>query len=310
MDWGQEEKGMTEDEMVEWHHWLNGREFEWTLGDGEDREAWCAAVREVAKSQTQQRGWTTSLQSNSVLNIIDKALPGKSDGSQFSTEFTLKELETLKGSHFKAWLPVWVFTPSLDGFLRIPGSYTAEHGAFCVCVKGQICSRVYSRCLSLTIDNLALGCSGNSIRPSLESPELNTASICSREKENLSGGGSARFPQTLKRNSCCIPGAEFSREKPTPDQVQLYWWLYARLKITHKLLHTYMLSCFSHVWLCLTHGARQVPLSMGFCRQEYWSGLPCPPPGDLPDTGIKPVSPAMPALAGGFFTTSITWVRA
>ena len=49
--------------------------------------------------------------------------------------------------------------------------------------------------------------------------------------------------------------------------------------------------------------ARQAPLSMGFSRQEYWSGWPFPPPGDLPDQGIKPVSPASPALAGRFFTT-------
>ena len=46
--------------------------------------------------------------------------------------------------------------------------------------------------------------------------------------------------------------------------------------------------------------AHQAPLSMGFSRQEYWSGLPFPPPGDLPDPGIKPTSPT---LAGGFFTT-------
>ena len=44
--------------------------------------------------------------------------------------------------------------------------------------------------------------------------------------------------------------------------------------------------------------ACQAPLSMGFSRQEYWSGLPFPSPGDLPDPGIKPTSPA---LAGGFF---------
>ena len=41
---------------------------------------------------------------------------------------------------------------------------------------------------------------------------------------------------------------------------------------------------------CVAH---QAPLSMGFSRQGYWSGLPCPPPGDLPDPGIKPVSPAL-----------------
>ena len=40
----------------------------------------------------------------------------------------------------------------------------------------------------------------------------------------------------------------------------------------------------------------QAPLSMEFSGQEYWSGLPCPPPGDLPNPGIKPTSPASPAL--------------
>ena len=47
-------------------------------------------------------------------------------------------------------------------------------------------------------------------------------------------------------------------------------------------------------------GARQAPLSMRFSMQEYWSGLSCPPPGDLPDPGIKLI---FSALAGGFFTT-------
>ena len=51
----------------------------------------------------------------------------------------------------------------------------------------------------------------------------------------------------------------------------------------------------------------QAPLSMGFSRQEYWSGLPGPPPGDLSDPGIEPVSLTSPALAGRFFTTSATW---
>ena len=46
---------------------------------------------------------------------------------------------------------------------------------------------------------------------------------------------------------------------------------------------------------------------MGFSRQEHWSGLPCPPPGDLPDPGIEPTSLMSPALADGIFTTSATW---
>ena len=53
--------------------------------------------------------------------------------------------------------------------------------------------------------------------------------------------------------------------------------------------------------------ARQAPLSMGFSRQEYWSGLPCHPPGDLPDPRIESGSLVSPALAGGFFTPSATW---
>ena len=48
----------------------------------------------------------------------------------------------------------------------------------------------------------------------------------------------------------------------------------------------------------------QDPLSMGFSRQDYWSGLPSPSPGDLPHPGIKPTSLASPALAGRFFTTA------
>ena len=69
------------------------------------------------------------------------------------------------------------------------------------------------------------------------------------------------------------------------------------------------LSCFSCVRLCVTlwSGACQAPLSMGFSRQEYWSGLPCPPPRDLPDPGIEPVSLMSPALVDRSFTTSATW---
>ena len=70
-----------------------------------------------------------------------------------------------------------------------------------------------------------------------------------------------------------------------------------------------VLSCFGHVRLfaSLWILACQAPLSMGFPRQEYWSGLPCPSPGDLPDPEIKPISFMSLALAGGFFTTSATW---
>ena len=60
--------------------------------------------------------------------------------------------------------------------------------------------------------------------------------------------------------------------------------------------------------LCLTlcdpvDCSPQAPLSMGFSRQEYWSGLPCPPPGDPPDPEIEAESLMSPVLTGGFFTT-------
>ena len=53
--------------------------------------------------------------------------------------------------------------------------------------------------------------------------------------------------------------------------------------------------------------AYQAPMSMGFSRQAYWSGLPFPIPGDLPDPGMEPASLASPALASGFFTPGATW---
>ena len=67
-----------------------------------------------------------------------------------------------------------------------------------------------------------------------------------------------------------------------------------------------MWSCvLSHVRLLVTPwtGAHQVPLSVGFSRQEYWSGLPLPSPGDLPNPGTEPASPVSPALADEFFIT-------
>ena len=69
-----------------------------------------------------------------------------------------------------------------------------------------------------------------------------------------------------------------------------------------------MLSYFSRVQFFATLWTVecQAPLSMGFSRQEYWSGFPCPPPRDLPSSEIEPASLLSPALAGGFFTASAT----
>ena len=65
-------------------------------------------------------------------------------------------------------------------------------------------------------------------------------------------------------------------------------------------IHVHIRSVVSNPFTTPWTAALQGPLSMEFFRQEYWSGLPFPPPGNLPNPGIEPVSPT---LAGGFFTT-------
>ena len=77
-DWGQEEKRMTEDEMVGWHHWFNGHGFEQLRETVKDREAWCAAVHGVTKSQTQLSDWTTN---NNYFQIQGKPLSMPRDDS-------------------------------------------------------------------------------------------------------------------------------------------------------------------------------------------------------------------------------------
>ena len=73
-------------------------------------------------------------------------------------------------------------------------------------------------------------------------------------------------------------------------------------KDTHPLHYVCMLGCFGRVCLCVTlwTTACQALLSKGFSRQKYWSVLPCPPPGHLPDPGIKTASLTSHAVTGGF----------
>ena len=75
-----------------------------------------------------------------------------------------------------------------------------------------------------------------------------------------------------------------------------------KITLPNSNMHVCMLSHFSRVWLfgILWTIVHQAPLFMGFSRQKYWSGLPCPLPGDLPHPGIKPESLMSPALAGVF----------
>ena len=73
------------------------------------------------------------------------------------------------------------------------------------------------------------------------------------------------------------------------------------------LCHT-VTSVMSESFAILWTMAHQAPLSMGFSGQEYWGGLPCPPPGDIPKPGTEPASLTSPALAVTCFTTSVVCV--
>ena len=146
-----------------------------------------------------------------------------------------------------------------------------------------------------------------------------------------------RFPNTWK--TCSASKQEQPRSscgrndntihKPTEDKTWLQPWIgdseacslwflqegpkrlsssWHTGEFTHTL-RACLLSHFSPVQLCATlwGAACQARLSMGFSRQEYWSGIPCPPPGALPDPAIKLASLTSSALAGRFFPTSATW---
>ena len=115
-------------------------------------------------------------------------------------------------------------------------------------------------------------------------------------------GKLVRPPRDIALQDGVLAPASGPTEKPH--------WQKAKGSLLHPAVKTAscVLSVFTHVRLFVTPRtvAHQAPLSMGFSRKEYWSGLPCPPPGDLPDSGIEPVSLTSPALAG-FFTTSANW---
>ena len=89
----------------------------------------------------------------------------------------------------------------------------------------------------------------------------------------------------------------------------LLYWIHPNLSLHSPVNGLVCVCVLSHVRLFVTLRtvAHQAPLSVGFSRQEYWNGLPCPPPGDLPNPGIEPASLMFPALADGFFPTSTTW---
>ena len=106
----------------------------------------------------------------------------------------------------------------------------------------------------------------------------------------------------------CVGGAGGpTKSKDLSDCFQFSWWGYLSFFLWELcacvLSHLSRVQLFATLWTI----ACQAPLSVGFSRQEHWSGLPLPPPWDLPIPGIKTMSLVSPESAGRFFTTSATW---
>ena len=102
----------------------------------------------------------------------------------------------------------------------------------------------------------------------------------------------------------CLPTNSGHRRKTEAPCPFLSYLELLLCRLCAVLSHFCHIRLFTPPWTV----AHQAPLSMGFSRQNYWSGLPCPPPGDLPNPGIKLASVIFPALAGGFLiTANTTW---
>ena len=108
----------------------------------------------------------------------------------------------------------------------------------------------------------------------------------------------------------CLSSSTSSQPPPLSSSIYLNLSIFCWYSYIYIYIYTFMgacVSCFSHAWLFVTLWtvARQAPLSIGFSRQEYCSGLPRPPPKDLSNLRIKPTSAWISCIAGGLF---IHWV--
>ena len=133
--------------------------------------------------------------------------------------------------------------------------------------------------------------------------------------------GLLNFPISIYWQFCCSPVFELSDIFlfcfASPTQTPIVCWCCDPLFCPHPTgtldLYGYVqacvLSCFSSVQLCVTLWTidRQAPLSTGFSRQEYWSGLSCPSPGDLPNPGIEPSSLSFPKSGRPVLYHCTTW---
>ena len=157
-------------------------------------------------------------------------------------------------------------------------------------LRGSVCNRIRCSCGSDTVPARPQGGRGEGRTEQLPQTGNNRTLTC--------GGCDPRAgaPDLAPRLLCARTEASVLRDFEDRER-----WQRWEVDKAFGLLSSWVLSCLSRVWLSgtLWTVAHQAPLSMVLSRQEYWSGLPCPPPGDLSIPGIEPASLA---LAGRFFT--------
>ena len=118
-DWGQEKKGMTEDEMAGWHHGLDGRESEWTPGVG-DRQgglAWCDSWGRKESDTTERLNWAYSV--NKIFVVLWNSSPGINEFSQISVHQSEFYIQLSVQSEFKMILWLWMLRKLCFGKLKI-----------------------------------------------------------------------------------------------------------------------------------------------------------------------------------------------
>ena len=117
-------------------------------------------------------------------------------------------------------------------------------------------------------------------------------------------------PRGQKSSAIHHADSDALEERPQSPMLRLQglpWrWPLCNSKIPPSLQFCECMCMFSvRLFVTLWTVAHQAPLSVGFFRQEYWSGLSFPPPGDLPNPEMEPATPVSPALAGRFFITAL-----
>ena len=192
------------------------------------------------------------------------------------------------------------YTPSAYTFLLVSDDHLSCVADIPYCWISSACLSRYTLCSSLR--SLHQRLVSVDCRP-LDFLLVSVSGEPGRRLEGQRAWGQDIYFPSLNSSLLSSCNLSFSLSLPIGMGSNICVTCYLRISLSFL----FMSSHFSHVWLFVTPWtvAFKASLSMGFSRQEYWSGLPCPLPGDLSYPGIKPVSLVSPALAGRFFTSSV-----